>query len=136
VSFQDFIDPDALSGTHHLESLELEGPVLGDVNDVLRKFGSLAHLARLRTVCITINEEPRLAESKQTTWNELDAMLSVLPALANVQVYSAWLFGDVDSSRKLLRREWMPLLSRRGVLHIHGRRGGVRSVRATTTTKS
>jgi hypothetical protein len=104
---------------HRLESLDLEAPTLRVLNTIILRFGSLAHLTRLRKVCVTMNNETDLSESKQTVWNELDAMLSVLPALAEVHLYSGPSWSDEPPYEHPLLREWMPVLSRRGVLHIY-----------------
>ena len=109
----------ALSGTHRLESLDLQIPTLRDLNTVIFRFGNLAHLTHLRKVCVSTTEETDLGESEQTAWNELDAMLSVLPALAEVHVYSGPSWSDEPPYEHPLLREWMPVLARRGVLHIY-----------------
>ncbi|KAJ6557840.1 hypothetical protein B0H19DRAFT_1290995, partial [Mycena capillaripes] len=106
------IDPEALADAHDLEELDLNMPFLTSLNRVLRMFGSLVHLTRLRTISVTVSQ------TSEGEWQALDGLLGAegdLPALEKVNIYLV----DENPHPGPLLRKWMPALTGRGVLHIH-----------------
>ncbi|KAJ7448036.1 hypothetical protein FB451DRAFT_1289642 [Mycena latifolia] len=108
------VDADALAGAHYLQSLDFTVPSLPSLTKMLRLFGSLEQLSRLRTLCLTVSRK-----TYPTEWQELDALLGVLPALGDVHVYSGAEWTPGEPHEEALMRTWMPVLAGRNVLRIH-----------------
>ncbi|KAJ7448034.1 hypothetical protein FB451DRAFT_1289628 [Mycena latifolia] len=108
------VDADALAGAHGLQSLDLKVPFLPSLSKLVRFFGSLDHLVRLRTVCVTVSQK-----TYPTEWQELDGLLGELPALGDVNVYSGSQWTPGEPHEEALMRAWMPVLAGRDVLRIH-----------------
>ncbi|KAJ6583060.1 hypothetical protein DFH09DRAFT_1360328 [Mycena vulgaris] len=109
------VEADALAGAHCLQSLDLKVPFLPSLSKMVRIFGSLDHLTSLRTVSVSVSQKTHQAE-----WRELDGLLSELPALTDVHVYSASHWTPMEWHPEPPARTWMPVLARRDVLRIHG----------------
>ncbi|KAJ7099914.1 hypothetical protein B0H15DRAFT_818045 [Mycena belliarum] len=107
-SLPETVDATALARAHLLRSLDLQLPFLHALTTLLRLLGSLAHLARLRTVTVTVSQKTCAAE-----WRELDRLVGALPALRDVRVWPGAPHGEA------VLRAWMPGLAGRGVLRIH-----------------
>ncbi|KAJ6538821.1 hypothetical protein DFH09DRAFT_1176325 [Mycena vulgaris] len=110
-SLEGTVDADALA--RQLQSLHLEMVSPFVLNTILRFFGRLDHLMRLKTVRVRVSER-----EDPVSLRTLDGLLDGLPALAEAHVYasSQWK-GEPDA--EALLRSWMPVLAARGVLRIH-----------------
>jgi hypothetical protein len=114
-----FILPETLAGANRLQSLDLRMPLLHSVNTVLRLFGNLEHLVCLRTVQVCVSRWSD-TNSDQAEWSALEGLVSVLPALAELHVYSGDRMEDWEPYEERLLKVWMPVLAGRDVLRVHG----------------
>ncbi|KAF7351450.1 hypothetical protein MSAN_01577100 [Mycena sanguinolenta] len=111
------VDADALSAAHNLQTLDLKVPFLSTLNKMLRMLGTLSQLTRLRSISVMVSQR-----TLQADWEELDGLLGVvgdLPALEEVNVFSGSQFEEPHP--EALLRTWMPALTGRNVLRIHGK---------------